>query len=291
MNNTPDFIISNRSKVKDFCSRFDPKETVFTFDFDGTLIHKWFNSFSPIDSASQDKQKVLLDMKKYMVCIEDAVSYTMLDEILVEKSVILPEEVLVQKEKLDFDTFKNKQMNHRWKFTMEKAVERKLPMNNFDLTDLTRRPWAKELVTYLLSQAYTVLIISSWIENLIRAAIKASWFDLNNPNLHIKSNNFYTNSDGYVTGFDPDLITPFTKKHIDYHKYGIQDMKFGIQAGDSLGDSEMISEHFEKEVILNIWFTNGKEYKLQGFSETFDIVLTQKKSSFDDIHKLLFEIK
>jgi len=79
-------------------------------------------------------------MKTYMLCIEDSLSYTHLDKILKDQDVSLPDDVRTLSQQLDFQDFKDNQMNHRWDFTMQKAVEWKLPMNNFDLADLSWRP-------------------------------------------------------------------------------------------------------------------------------------------------------
>ncbi len=278
-----DIITVNADKLNSFLSTFSLDESVWVFDFDGTLIHKWFNSFAPIDHCDLDSEWVLVAMKQYMICIENSRSYEELESSLISEDLILPQAALRMKEQLDFESFKNKQMNHWWDFTMKKAVERSVPMATFDLTDLSWRPWAKKLIQDLLERKVQVLIISSGIGNLIRYAIQASGFDLDHPCLHIKSNDFITDKNGFCSDYDPDLITPFTKMHVDYHKYGISDKKFAIQAGDSLGDAHMVTEHFEPSTLINIGFTNGKEYKNNTFPDVFDVVFTQKDSSFDAV--------
>jgi 2-hydroxy-3-keto-5-methylthiopentenyl-1-phosphate phosphatase len=276
-----DLIVSNSEKTEQFLQRINLQSSVWVFDFDGTLIHKWFNSFAPIDKSEKDEHGELIHMKEYMICIENSRSYEELANNLESWSLGLPEEVRILTQSLTFQEFKNDQMNHRWDYTMQKAVERSVPMADFDLTDLFWRPWAKDLLQWLLDKGIQVLIISSWIWNLIRFAIDASGFDLNHHCLHIKSNDFILDERGNCADYDPDLITPFTKMHVDYHKYWISDKQFAIQAGDSLGDAQMVTEHFSPENILNVWFTNGKESKNNTFPDVFDIVFTEKDSSFE----------
>ena len=287
--NKNDLILSDEIFIEDFLDRFEIQESVRVFDFDGTLIHKWFNSFAPIDYAWADSKGELAFMKRYMICIENSTSYDDLHEALLEESVSLPLETQNLCKELTFEQLKDHQMNHWRDYTMQKWVERKIPMSTFDLTDLAWRPWAKELVQKLLDNKVQVLIISSWIWNLIRHAVSESWFDLDHPFLHIKSNDFIVDENWLAVWYDKDLITPFTKKHVDYHKYGIEEKKYAIQVWDSLGDAYMISDHFPRENILNVWFTNAKAIKEKLFPKEFDVVLTSKQSSLEILDTLLLK--
>ena len=137
----------------------------------------------------------------------------------------------------------------------------------------------------LYSKQFEVLIVSAGVKNYIVNFFTYHWFDM--ARMNIVWNEFETDDGWKAIGYDKNLITAYTKQHLDYKQYWISDKEFAIQFWDSLWDAHIVNDHFKKENILTVWITGGDTWRDKSFCELFDIVLETEDGEIDEILKLL----
>jgi 5'-nucleotidase len=144
---------------------------------------------------------------------------------------------------------------------------------------------------YLISHKIHLLIFSSGIGNLIEGYLKQE--DKLTSNIHILSNTFNFDSEGYATGYKNGIIHVMNKSEtkIEDEKYRdlISKKNNVILLGDSLGDLGMVND-LDINIIIKIGFLNEDvESKLELYKSKFDVVITHD-DSMDYVNQLLHEL-
>ncbi len=144
---------------------------------------------------------------------------------------------------------------------------------------------------YLNSHNVPLLIFSSGVGNLVEGYLKKE--NRLTPNIHILSNTFNFNSEGYATGYQNGIIHVMNKSEtkIESKKYRdlISQRSNVILLGDSLGDLGMVSD-LDTNFIIKIGFLNEDvKNKLGLYKSKFDVVITND-GSMNYVNKLLDEL-
>jgi 2-hydroxy-3-keto-5-methylthiopentenyl-1-phosphate phosphatase len=92
-------------------------------------------------------------------------------------------------------------------------------IDNYCIKDVDFRPGMKSFLEQLLNVHNDVLVVSAGVKNYINNFF--SYHDFALPDLHIIANEFITDNDGNAIGYDKNLITSFTKQHLDYTDYSV----------------------------------------------------------------------
>jgi len=149
-----------------------------------------------------------------------------------------------------------------------------------------------EFLDFLSSNKIPLLIFSSGIGNLIEGYLKKE--NRLTPNIHILSNTFNFDKDGYATGYKNEIIHIMNKSETkivneEYRKL-ISEKNNIILLGDSLGDLGMVSD-LDAHTIIKIGFLNESvEEKLELYKSKFDIVITND-GTMESVVELLNQIK
>jgi len=197
-------------------------------------------------------------------------------------------------ETIDLD-FKFKKMQEWWeaheKLLVKSGMHRKVIEDILKRYPKIFREGTLSFFDYLNSHNVPLLIFSSGIGNLIEG-----YLEKNNkltPNIHILSNTFNFDPEGYATGYKDRIIHTMNKSEtkIKNEKYRrlISSRNNVILLGDSLGDLGMVDD-LDVNLILKIGFLNEDvENKLALYKSKFDVVITND-GSMDYINELLYEL-
>lgn len=150
------------------------------------------------------------------------------------------------------------------------------------------REKALDFFDTLYQRKIPLLIFSSGIGNIIEKYLKKE--DKLTNNVHILSNLFVFNKEGFATGYRDEVIHLMNKSEtaITNQKYKelIKERRNIILLGDSLEDLGM-AEKMNSHTIISIGFLNQYiDEKLNTYMEKFDIVITND-GSFEYVNKLL----
>ncbi len=137
------------------------------------------------------------------------------------------------------------------------------------------RDGIKEFLEFLKNKNIPLLIFSSGIGNMIEGYLKKE--NLLTQNIHILSNTFEYDENGYAKGYREEVIHLFNKseKKITNKKYKelISKRTNVLLLGDSLGDLGMANDL--NSDVLSIGFLNEKiDERLEIYKEKFDVVIT-----------------
>jgi 5'-nucleotidase len=192
---------------------------------------------------------------------------------------------------LDYD-FKFKKMQEWWKshekLLIKSGMHQKVIDDIIEKYPKIFRDGAFDFLDFLSSHNIPLLILSSGIGNLIEGYLKKE--NKLTPNIHILSNTFNFNSQGYATGYKNGIIHVMNKSEtkIENKKYRdlISQRNNVILLGDSLGDLGMVND-LDTNLIIKIGFLNEDvENKLELYKSKFDVVIT-KDGSMNYVNKLL----
>lgn len=277
-----DIVLPNITKVWNFLSEYVLNDTIFVFDFDWTLTKKWqYSSFLPVNAPKNVNQEYY-DYKKlinqYYQKIEFSHSFEEIFEWLDFKDQLLA------KSWLSYDAFKHLMMERWFREVMDLWLLLKNDLSNIDYSKVEFRDNASDILNNLKIKNAEILVVSAWIKNFI------TWyFDFHKVSSWIKIiwNEFILDDFGIVKDYNKEIITTFTKHNIDYKKHWIPEKKFAMQFWDTIGDSNIISKHFNRDKILNIWFLNWDLNSLEHFSTKFDIILKNKESWLDFLEEII----
>lgn len=134
------------------------------------------------------------------------------------------------------------------------------------------RNGAAQFFETLNKEQIPLLIFSSGIGNIIEALLGKE--NLLTDNVHIISNMFKFDENGYATGYQDEIIHIMNKSEnrMKGHENIIEERKNVILLGDSLEDLNMVNNNKE---VINIGFLNEDvENKLELYKSRFDIVIT-----------------
>ncbi len=277
---TIDMLIVNENKLENFLKRMSLESTIFVLDFDGTVTTSQdAGSFSPIAKTQGGIRKYMDEISDYYHPVEKASSFEDISGILspIDKSLA--------KSGISFYDFRDILMQQWWDLTMLVWVKFKMDIRNYAIDKKNIREGMNTFLHYLEDNNLDFLIISAGIKNYIQKYFSHLWFDAQRVN--IVANEFIADEDWRAIWYKRDLITAFTKQHLDYTQYNLEKKDFAIQFGDSLWDAHIVNDHFKEENILTIGFTNWDKWRYKSFTETFDIVLEEQDEGIEKLLKLL----
>jgi cytosolic 5'-nucleotidase 3 len=195
---------------------------------------------------------------------------------------------------LSYD-FKYNKMQEWWqnheKLLIESGMHEKVIDDVLEKYPKIFRDGTLPFLDYLNSHNVPLLIFSAGIGNLIEGYLKKE--NKLTSNIHILSNTFNFNSDGYATGYKNRIIHVMNKSEtkIEDKKYRdlISKRNNVILLGDSLGDLGMVND-LDSNLTIKIGFLNENiENKLDSYKSNFDVVITND-GSMNYINKLLDEL-
>jgi len=184
---------------------------------------------------------------------------------------------------LEYD-FKFKKMQEWWeaheKLLIKSGMHQKVIDDILDRYPKIFREGTIQFLDYLNSHNLPLLIFSAGIGDLIEGYLKKE--NRLTSNIHILSNTFDFNSEGYVTGFKNEIIHIMNKSEtkLGDKKYRdlISQRNNVILLGDSLGDLGMVN-NLDINLIIKIGFLNEEvENKLELYKSKFDVVITNDGS-------------
>ena len=192
---------------------------------------------------------------------------------------------------------KKKAMHEWWTEHFRLLVESKLNKKDLEMVvkseKVKLRKGALSFFDFLYKQKIPLVILSSaglggdsiamFLENEKRLY----------GNIHIISNSFKWDKNGYAVGVEKPIIHRMNKDEIpvkDFPVYKIiRNRKNVILLGDSLSDIEMV-KGFDYEKIIKIGFLNESiRENLKSYKEDYDVVILND-GSMDYVNKLMREI-
>ena len=195
---------------------------------------------------------------------------------------------------LDYD-FKFQKMQEWWetheKLLIKSGMHQKVIDDILERYPKMFRDGTIPFLDYLNSHNVPLLIFSSGIGNLIEGYLKKE--NRLTSNIHILSNTFDFNSEGYATGYKNGIIHVMNKSEtkVEDKKYRdlISQRNNVILLGDSLGDLGMVND-LDTNLIIKIGFLNEDvENKLELYKSKFDVVITND-GSMNYVNQLLDEL-
>jgi cytosolic 5'-nucleotidase 3 len=198
-------------------------------------------------------------------------------------------------ESWDYDYRYNK-MYEWWKLHEELLVKSGLHKNVFE--DILQkhprmfRSGVDKFLKFLHINSIPLLIFSSGLGDMILGYLAKE--NKLTPNVHILSNIFEFDKQGYAIGFRGDIIHTMNKSETkirdEKYKQLIANKKNVILLGDIIGDLGMIND-MDSNIIIKIGFLNEDiENNLELFISKFDIVVTND-GTMSVINNLLDELK
>lgn len=153
------------------------------------------------------------------------------------------------------------------------------------------REGTDEFLDFLYIHKIPLLIFSSGIGNLIEGYLKKE--NRLTSNVHILSNIFEFDEDGYAIGYKDDVIHVLNKSETRIRDKKYRDMISRrdnvILLGDSLSDLGMVKD-LDTSTIIKIGFLNEDvEDKLGLYKSKFDVVITND-GPMDYVNKLLNDL-
>ena len=148
-----------------------------------------------------------------------------------------------------------------------------------------------DLLDKLNSYNIPLLIFSSGVGNLIEGYLKNE--NKLTSNIHILSNTFIFNKEGFATGYKNEIIHVMNKSEtkIENKKYKefISKRNNVILLGDSIGDLGMVND-LDNDNIIKIGFLNEDvENKLELYKSKFDVVIAGD-GSMNYVNELIKEL-
>ncbi|MFP4567497.1 MAG: hypothetical protein ACLFN8_00990 [Candidatus Woesearchaeota archaeon] len=142
------------------------------------------------------------------------------------------------------------------------------------------REGADDVLRFLSDNDIPLLIFSAGIGNLIEGYLKKDGLFFGN--VHVLSNTFDFNSEGFATGYKEDVIHLMNKSECliqdEMYLDLIRDRSCVILLGDSLDDISMVDDS-NLDVVLKIGFLNDNVgEKLGLYLSKFDIVIVNDGS-------------
>lgn len=192
------------------------------------------------------------------------------------------------------DDYKSAKMQEWWKTHLDLIIESGMHENVID--DILEkypkilRDGTISFFDYLNSKDIPLLIFSAGIGNIIEGYLGR--MNKLASNVHILSNTFNFNSDGYATGYN-EIIHSMNKSEtkIENKKYKdlVSQRNNVILLGDSLGDLGM-DNNLNTNLIIKIGFLNEDvENRLELYKSKFDVVITSD-GSMNYVIELLNEL-
>ena len=153
------------------------------------------------------------------------------------------------------------------------------------------REGALEFFDNLNSKKIPLLIFSAGLGNIIEGYLKKE--NRLTPNVHILSNTFDFDKDGFATGYKDEIIHIMNKSEtkIKNKKYLslIEKRNNVILLGDSLDDLGMVSD-LDTNIVIKIGFLNEDiEKNLELYKSKFDVVIVND-GSMDYVNKIIIEL-
>ena len=148
-----------------------------------------------------------------------------------------------------------------------------------------------QFLDYLSSHNVPLLIFSSGIGNLIEGYLKKE--NRFTSNVHILSNMFDFNPEGYAIGYKDRIIHVMNKSETKIQERNYRDLiserNNVILLGDSLGDLGMVND-LDTNLIITIGFLNEDvKDKLESYTSKFDVVIAGD-GPMDYVNRLLEEL-
>jgi cytosolic 5'-nucleotidase 3 len=193
------------------------------------------------------------------------------------------------------DDYKFKKMQEWWetheKLLITSGMHKKVIDDVLEKYPKIFREGTIPLLDYLNFHNVPLLIFSSGIGNLIEGYLKKE--NRLTPNIHILSNTFVFNSEGYTTGYKNRIIHVMNKSEtkIEDKEYRnlISQRKNVILLGDSLGDIGM-ADVLNSNLMIRIGFLNEQvEDKLELYKSKFDVVIIND-GSLNYVNRLMVEL-
>ncbi len=191
--------------------------------------------------------------------------------------------------------YKCEKMTEWWSKHKQLLIDSKL--NEKDVADVVLsypkilREGVSDFLNNLYRHQIPLLIFSSGFGNFIEKYLIQE--NKLTPNIHIISNIFEFDKNGFITNYKDKIIHVFNKSEVSItnKKYlnSISKRKNVILLGDSLGDAAM-ADGTDHEVIIKIGFLNEKvEESLNKYKENFDVIILND-GPMDYVNNLLQEI-
>jgi cytosolic 5'-nucleotidase 3 len=195
---------------------------------------------------------------------------------------------------LDYD-YKSAKMQEWWesheKLLIKSGMHKQIIDDILQRYPRVFREGTHQFLDYLQAKNIPLLIFSAGVGNLIEGYLKKE--GKLTSNIHILSNTFNFNSEGYATGYKNKIIHSLNKSETiledENFKELISQRNNVILLGDSLGDLGMVSNE-NKNVIIKIGFLNEDvERKIDLYKIKFDVVITND-GTMDYVNKLLNDL-
>ena len=152
------------------------------------------------------------------------------------------------------------------------------------------REGAERFFSLLENEGTPLLIFSAGIGNIIRGFLEKGGYLT--PNVHILSNTFAYDEQGYATGYQRKSIHVLNKSETaldDEYRQMVAGRKNVILLGDSLGDLGMVDEA-ETVNLIRIGFLNEDvEGKIDRYLDAYDVVITGD-GPMDEANRILEQI-
>ncbi|XP_076051995.1 cytosolic 5'-nucleotidase IIIB isoform X1 [Oratosquilla oratoria] len=138
------------------------------------------------------------------------------------------------------------------------------------------RDGTEGMMQVLNEKGVPVLVFSAGMGDILEHVLMR--FGVYTPNVKVVSNYFKYNEEGYMVGFQGDLIHMFNKNENAIHSSDyfsqLTSRSNIILMGDSLGDINMAVGVPQPHNILRIGFLNDKvEERMESFMQGYDIIL------------------
>lgn len=182
---------------------------------------------------------------------------------------------------IDFET-KKKFMLERWTKHFQLLISSWLSKQDIQQAiqseNIEFREWVLWLFDLLNEYNIPLVIFSAsglWYDGIYRYLKK---FNKLSKNIHIISNTFQRDRDGYALDIQKPIIHSFNKDahilfNLPFYKE-IKDKKNVVLLWDTIWDAHMI-DWFEHKNIIKIWFLNDNiDQNLEEYKKYYDIIIT-----------------
>ena len=223
-------------------------------------------------------------------------SWAIFAQVLPESYVVERKELFEHYRPIEIDTSldietRARHMEEWWKKHLDLLIKYKLSKDIVSQVahkaNITIRDGVAKFFEFTNKHKIPVLIFSAGIGDVVHVVLQKY---IESHNAHIIANHFLYNSKDEVVGFQKEIIHTLNKnehtiRNESYHQT-IQERKNYILFGDTLEDASM-SDGLQHDSIIKIGFLNGDTTQLESFKKVYDIVLEEKKASFDILDLLL----
>jgi cytosolic 5'-nucleotidase 3 len=191
--------------------------------------------------------------------------------------------------------YKSAKMQEWWetheKLLVKSGMHRKVIDDILERYPKMFREGTDSFLDFLNSHNVPLLFFSSGLGNLIEGYLNKE--KRLTSNIHILSNTFNFDAEGYATGYKNKIIHILNKSETKIEDKKYEDMisqkNNVILLGDSIGDLGMVND-LETNSIIKIGFLNEDvKNKLELYKSQFDVVITDD-GSMDYVNELLNEL-